>query len=142
MALVSACAPTPTPGPPGRILVTIVSAEPENPLFEPVHRARVVAVDGSLDVGWRLQPGAAPVEIPSGMYRLEAYTVFLSDTIVCGHPIGEPNAPEATCFQPTLGPEQVCAVDIEVPAGGDVHVAYEARDQGLCDLRPVDADPT
>ena len=146
--LLTACAPAPSPGPPGRIVVTVVPAEPDNPLFEPVYRARAIAVDGSLDVGWRLQPGAAPVEVPSGTYRLEAFTVFLSDYMVCADEfgnVGDPGStepPNATCFQPTMGPGQVCALDVEVVPGGEVHLSYEAREEGGCELQPVRAGPT
>jgi len=142
LAVIAACAgPTPSPGPPGRLLVTVQLGPVENPLFEPVRRARAVSVDGAIDVGWRLEEGAAPVEVPPGTYRLEAFTVFLSDFIQCTDTVG-PAGPTSTCLQPTLGPSQVCAIDVDVVAAGDVTVVYRELDQGRCQLELGSALPT
>ena len=135
-------ASTATPsGPPGRLLVTIVQGPGENPLFEPVRRARAVSVDGAIDVGWRLREGGAPVEVPSGTYRVETFTVFLSDFIQCVDTVG-PAGPTSTCLQPTLGPSQVCALDVEVAPSGEVHLLYRELGQGRCELTRGEAPPT
>ncbi len=128
-------------GPTGRIIVSVGSAVGTNSLFEPVHWAKAIDSDGTVVVSWK-SAGGVPVEVPSGAYRVEAFTVFLSDTLVCGHPIGEPSPPNATCFQPTLGPAQVCAVEIQVPPGGDVALLYRETGEGRCDLRLDGARPT
>jgi hypothetical protein len=151
VAIVAGCAatPPPPPGPPGRILISVID-EPsgENALFEPVHRARAVSADGSIDTAWRIQPGAPATEVPAGHYRFEAFTVFLSDAIVCadengviGGP-GSTGAPGATCLQPTMGPSQVCTLEFDVVPGGSVSLVYRELDQGLCELATAGAAPT
>ena len=141
-AIVIGCAATPTPGPPGRVVVTLVPAPPDNALFEPVRRGHAVSVDGSVDVGWRILEGGARVEVPSGTYRLEAFTVYLSDFIQCTDSVGGAGGPQSTCLQPTLGPAHVCAIDLDVPPGRDVSVVYRELDQGLCELDAASPSPT
>lgn len=145
----SAAPSPPSSGPLGRIDIAVTAADPDNPLFEPVYRARAVSRDGSVDAAWRIRAGAAPTEVPAGYYRIEAFTVFLSDTIVCadaGGVIGGPGstgAPGATCLQPTLDPPgQVCALEIDVPATGTVHVRFTDNGRGGCQLADDKASPT
>lgn len=139
-AIVAGCMATPTPLPPGRVVVTLDAAPPDNALFEPVRRAHAVSVDGSVDVGWRILEGAAPVELPAGTYRLEAFTVILSDFIQCNEDI--PGGSQSTCIQPTLGPSHFCAIDLEVRGGGDVSVTYRELGEGVCDLAAGSPSPT
>jgi len=148
MLVLAGCATATTSGgPTGRISIDVVPIEPDNPLFDAVLRARAVSADGAVDAQWRIQDGA-PVEVPSGRYRLEAFTVFLSDYIVCADPdgnVGEPGstpAPGSTCFQPTLGPGQVCSMDALVPPRGEVRFEYRMQEQGGCELVVAEASPT
>jgi hypothetical protein len=86
--------------------------------------------------------------VPAGHYRLEAFTAFLSDTIVCtdangnGGDPGSTPVPGGTCFQPTLDPGQVCAIEIDVPSGGVVQLVYQDDGRGRCRLLPAEAAPT
>jgi hypothetical protein len=148
MLVLGGCAtPTPSSGPTGRIYIDVIPVDPDNPLFEPVLRARAVSADGAVDAQWRIQDGA-PVEVPSGRYHLEAFTVFLSDYIVCADRlgnVGEPGstpAPGSTCFQPTLGPDQICSLDALVPPRGEVRFVFRMQEQGGCELTAVAASPT
>ena len=147
LVLAGCASATPSAGPTGRIYIDVVPIDAENPLFEAVFRARAVSADGAVDAQWRIQDGA-PVEVPSGRYRLEAFTVFLSDYIVCADPFGnvgelgsEP-APDSSCFQPTLGPGQVCSLDAVVPPRGEVRFEYRMQEQGGCELIAAEASPT
>jgi len=148
-ALACDAAPSPRPsGPMGRIDIAVAVADPDNPLFEPVYRARAVSQDGTVDTAWRLQADAPPTGVPAGHYRLEAFTAFLSDTIVCtdangnGGDPGSTPVPGGSCFQPTLDPGQVCTLEIDVPSDGVVHLVYQDDGRGGCRLTPGDAPPT
>ena len=146
LLLLSGCAPaTPSGGPTGRIYIDVVPIDAENPLFEAVFRARAVSADGAVDAQWRIQDNT-PVEVPAGRYRLEAVTVFLSDTMICLDPLGnetELGGPNATCFQPTIGPlDQSCSADLVVPPRRDVRLVYRMQGQGGCELTAAEASPT
>ena len=136
-ALIAACGitPVPDPGAGGTLAVDLDDRHGEG-FFNAVHRARLISLDGAEVGAWELEGGAAPVELPAGTYHLEAFTVFLSDFMQC------PEAPGATCFQPTLEPVTVCAIDVEVLPGRAARAVFTSLPDGLCRLEAVDAGPT
>ena len=74
-----------------------------------------------------MNEGATPVRVQPGVYRLEVFTVFLGDTLEC---VADPAAPGGQrCAQPTLGPGQVCGLDVAVVAGSETRaiVPHPAR---------------
>ncbi len=104
--------------------------------FEPIHRARLIGVDGSVAASWELPEVAMPVPVQPGLYRLEVYTVFLGDTVEC---VADPAAPGGSrCSQPTLGPAQVCTLDIGVVAGQLTRATFHVLRDGLCGLESGD----
>ena len=138
MTALAACGAVASPSPSaasGSINVT-VDDQHGTSFFNAVHRARVVSLDGAEVGAWELVSGAPPIELPVGTYRLEAFTVFLSDFMEC------PEEPGSTCFQPTLEPITVCKVDLDVPPGGEARAVFTSLPDGLCRLEAVDAGPT
>ncbi len=58
--------------------------------------------------------------------------MFLGDTIEC---VADPAAPGATrCGRPTLGPDQVCSLDVDVVAGQQTRATFHVIREGLCGL--------
>jgi hypothetical protein len=120
--------------------VDLVIAPGSEQFFASQHRARVVAVEGTILADWEITDAAAPITVPAGTYRLQAFTVFLSDFIQCSaDPAGQQH-----CAQPTLGPSQVCEVPIEVVAGATVEAHFRSLPDGRCDLAlgPASAEPS
>jgi hypothetical protein len=105
--------------------------------FEPIHRARLIAIDGSLAAEWQLTQAAAPVRVQPGVYRLDAFTVFLGDTLEC---VADPVAPGGQrCTQPTLGPGQICALDVVVVTEQTTRATYHVLRDGACGLEAGEA---
>ena len=123
-------------GPPGSVAVEVLAPQPVGPvLLVPVHRARVVAEDGVV-AEWQLATDR-PVEVtvPAGRHVLEAWTVFLSDVVVCEP---DPAVPEGqTCVQPTTGPGMVCRLDIDVRSEAVTRASYVVLGDGRCRLDPA-----
>jgi hypothetical protein len=83
--------------------------------------------------------GATPVRVQPGVYRLEVFTVFLGDTLEC---VADPVAPGGQrCAQPTLGPDQICGLDVEVVAGSETRATFHIPQVGLCGLE-IEPAPT
>jgi hypothetical protein len=141
LALLSAaCGSSAPSAAPGRAVVTVAPDDGAD-FFAPVHRARAITVDGIV-AEWRINESGPPVDLPAGTYRLEVFTVFLSDVVTCVEGVGGVGGAGSTCLQPTLGPSQVCAIDIDVPAGGEVRALFRPSGQGLCQLVPEGPAPT
>jgi hypothetical protein len=136
------CASTPSPGPVGRIVIT-VAPDSGADFSPPIHWARAIAADGTVVAEWKTE-GGIPVEVPAGTYEVQAFTVFLGDTLVCvGQPIeGAEPQPAESCSQPTLGPAEICLMQVEVAPGADVRLRYAMHDQGSCNLGPDFVAPT
>jgi hypothetical protein len=130
-----------TAEPGGFVTVTIARAPGAEPGFlAPVHRARLIGVDGSVAAAWQVMEPATPVQLEPGVYRLEFFTIFLSDVYVCEI---DPAAPGGSrCGQPTMGPAQVCNVDVEVVAGQQTHATFLVLREGLCGLESAQAPGT
>lgn len=108
--------------------------------FEPIHRAEVIDEGGAVVAAWRVTDGAAPVEVPPGRHRLRVFTVFLGDTLEC---VPDPGAPGGSrCGQPTLGPGQVCPLDIEVAAKAETRARFLVLPDGGCGLEAASAPAT
>jgi hypothetical protein len=133
--VLAGCTTTPPPaaGPGGFVTVELVRAPAEGTaFFEPIHRAEVIDEDGAVVAAWRVTNGAAPVEIPPGRYRLRVFTVFLGDTLEC---VADPGAPGGSrCVQPTLGPGQVCPLDIVVVAKAETLARFHVLRDGACGI--------
>ncbi len=133
--LLAGCATDPpaTAGPGGFVVVNLAWAPGVQPgFFEPIHRARLIGLDGSLAAAWQVNEGATPVRVQPGVYRLEVFTVFLGDTLEC---VADPAAPGGQrCAQPTLGPDQVCGLDVTVVAGSETRAIFHIPKIGLCGL--------
>ena len=138
--VVAGCATTPPPvaGPGGFVTVELVRAPAEGTqFFEPIHRAEVIDERGAVVAAWRITDGAAPVEVPPGRYRLRVFTVFLGDTLEC---VADPGAPGGSrCGQPTLGPGQVCPLDIVVTAKAETRARFHILRDGGCRLDAASA---
>ena len=142
--LVVACgpgsAPTPTRSPTatGFVEVTLEIAPGASQFFASQHRARIVDADGSAPRDWEITDAASPVVVPVGTHQLQAFTVFLSDFIEC---TTDPTTGASQCAQPTLGPAKICAIPIEVVAGGTVEARFRSLPDGDCQLIGV-TEPT
>ena len=116
----------------GFVVVTADSVEPHATLFNSEDRARVVASDGSILADWAIASRPGPVPVPATTLRLETFTLFFSDWIQCSP---DPAAPGTEhCAAPTLGPAQICTLEIEVRAGETVETAFRADGSGGCAL--------
>lgn len=103
--------------------------------FEPIHRAELRDEGGAVVAAWRVTDGAVPVAVPPGRYRLRVFTVFLGDTLEC---VIDPGAPGGSrCGQPTLGPGQVCPLDIVVVANAETRARFHVLRDGACGLEPA-----
>ncbi len=144
-ALAAACGSTAPPtaaGPDGSVVVEIAPPEPDMPsvFFEPIHRAQLIAIDGSIAAAWQVTSSAAPVRVQPGTYGLQVFTVFLSDTLVC---ISDPAAPGGNrCEQPTMGPGQVCTIDVVVVAERETRATFHALADGACGLEGAEPAAT
>jgi hypothetical protein len=132
---------TPATGAGGFVAVGIVREVGPGPEpFEPIHRAQLVDVDGSVAAEWQVTQAAAPVTVQPGVYRLDVFTVFLGDTLVC---VTDPAAPRGErCSQPTLGPGQVCSHDVIVVANRITPATFHVRPEGACALEVGDPAAT
>lgn len=130
--------PSPPPGPAGFVTVELVTAPGGGAaFFEAIHRAEAIDERGTVVVAWQVMDTAVPVEVPPGRYRLRVFTVFLGDTLEC---VLDPVAPGGSrCGQPTLGPSQVCALDIVVQATTETRARFHVLREGLCGLEAADA---
>jgi hypothetical protein len=137
IGLIVACGSTPAPSRSpsssgtGFVEVALEIAPDGTQFFASQHRGRVVAADGSILADWEITDASAPVSVPAGAHRLEAFTVFLSDFIQCST---DPSTGTQTCAAPTLGPAQVCTIPIEVAAGATVSARFRSLPQGGCEL--------
>ena len=136
----AACETTPPPsaGRGGFVSVDLVHLPAEGtPFFEPIHRVEMIDEGGAVVAAWRVIDGAGPVEVPAGRYRLRVFTVFLGDTLEC---IADPDVPGGSrCGQPTLGPGQVCPLDIVVVAKAETRVRFHVLGDGACGLEAAPA---
>ena len=137
LVLLIACgaAASPSGSPAGFVSVTVVNeVEPGGSLLTPIHRAQLLADDGSVVGAWEATEAAAPVAVPPGTWRLEVFTVFLSDHMDC---VQDPAASDGErCFQPTLGPGQVCSLAVDVIAGQVTSANFHVLPEGACRLDP------
>ena len=135
--LVAACGRTAVaePGVRGTLAVSVDDLHGGS-FFNAVHRARLISRDGAEVGSWELKRGAAPVELAAGTYRLEAFTVFMSDWIRC------PEEPGATCFAPTLEPITVCAINLDVRPGAKAKAVFTPLPDGLCRLESANSAAT
>jgi hypothetical protein len=134
--LLAACGTPPPPssaGPGGFVSVDLVHGAAEGTqYFEPIHRAELIDQGGTVVAAWLVTDGAAPVEVPPGRYRLRVFTVFLGDTLECTSDPGVPGA--SRCVQPTLGPGQVCPLDIVVVSNAETRARFHVLRDGACGL--------
>ena len=135
----TAPAPSRVPGTGGHVTIAVATAPDGNGSFlAPIHRARLVDPGGSVVAEWEVTEAAAPSgELDPGVYRLDVFTLFLSDYIEC---VTDPAAPGGSrCTQATLGPAQVCSLDVVLVAGQATRATYHVFRDGLCGLEPGDA---
>ncbi len=126
--------PSRVPGTGGYVTVALATAPGSNGSFlAPIHRARLVRADGSVAAEWEVTAAAPPsTELDPGAYRLDVFTVFVGDVIEC---VTDPAAPGGSrCSQPTLGPAQVCSLDVVLVAGQSTRATYHVLRDGLCGL--------
>ena len=134
-----ACGAPPAPsGSPvlGSVRVSVQRVAGGQEFFASEHHARLVDPAGRVVGEWKLSAdGAAPAQAPIGSYTLSAFTVFLSDFLQCTPDPVRPGL--QTCFQPTLGPAQVCSVPIELTATLSVEARFSILAGGRCGLELV-----
>lgn len=124
------------PKPLGTIHVIAQRVAGQDRFFAAEHHARLTDANGTVFDDRRLTvDGPTDLSAPIGRYVLSAFTVFLSDFMQCS---GDPARPGAeTCFQPTLGPAEVCGVQVEVTAAVDVQAVFSILTDGRCRLDAV-----
>jgi hypothetical protein len=135
--LTAACAtgapPSPSTATMGAVQIQVARVAGGNEFFASEHHAQLVRVGGSLVADWKINPEAvAPVSVPAGDYRLDTSTVFFSDFLQCTADPGKAGA--ETCFQPTLGPGEICSVPITVTANATVEAQFTILPDAHCRL--------
>jgi hypothetical protein len=127
---------SPIPARRGFVDVELEIAPGTEEYFASQHRGRIVAADGSVLADWEITDGATPIEVPAGRAQLQGFTVFLGDFLECS---GDPSGSGGRCAQPTLAPSHVCAIPIEIVAGGTVSARFRSLPEARCELTGLPA---
>jgi len=142
---VGGCAPAAPTGSPasGEVRISVQRGPGARELYNAQRRARIVAADGTVAFDGTLAEDAVEtVVVPVGSYTVSALTVFFGDFLQCASdPAGGSPPP---CFQPTLGPSQVCDVHVAVTPTRPVDVRYTVLPDGLCRIEegPAASSPS
>ena len=126
-------------GPSGIVRVAVDRTGAVEGFFTGQDRARLIVPGGAVVADWPLGDIPTDTSVPAGDYILQAFTAFMSDTVVC---MTDPQTGKATnCVQPTLKPGQICEILITVPPGGVVEATFTVVGQFNCRLVPGVAPP-
>ena len=139
-ALAVACGgptdPSPVPArPSGIVRVAVDRTAAVEGFFTGQDRARLIVPGGATAADWPLGDVATDHSVPAGDYILQAFTVFMSDNIVCA--TDPQTGKETNCVQPTLQPGQICEILVTVPPGGSVEATFTVVGQFNCRLAPA-----
>ena len=123
-----------TPPPTGTVRVGVDRTAAVEGFFTGEDRARLIVPSGPVVAEWPLGTTVADKDVPAGDYILQAFTVFMSDTIVCA--TDPQTGKETNCVQPTLQPGQICEILVTVPPGGSVETTFTVVGEFNCRLAP------
>ncbi len=110
-------------------------------LYNAERRARIVASDGTVAFDGRLSPDTATaITVPAGSYNVSTFTVFFGDFLQCPSDPGDGSPP--VCVQPTLRPNQICDLLVNLPASGLVELRFTVASDGGCRLEDLGRSPS
>lgn len=133
--VVSACASLPTPSatqPPETVtLATEVWRAPDRMLqfFGSEVHARLSGAGWTSE--WIVPEGSSATDVPSGVVKLEMWSVVLGDTLTCAT---DQVMARESCFQPIIGTGQTCSLTMDLAPDSQVSIRFRLLPQERCEL--------
>lgn len=133
--LMAACAGAPTPSATAPALTVDLEIEvrrapdPMLQFFASEVHARLS--DGRWSTEWIVPEGSTSTRVPSGILRLDMWTVVRGDTLEC---ITDPATARESCSQPIIGTGQTCSVTMDLATETRVSVRLLILSQERCEL--------
>lgn len=133
--VVAACASGPTPSatrPPETVTLAIeVSRAPDRMLqfFGSEVHARLSGAGWTSE--WIVPEGSSATDVPSGVVKLEMWSVVHGDTLTCA--TDQVTARES-CFQPIIGTGQTCSLTMDLAPDARVSIRFRLLPQLRCEL--------
>lgn len=134
--LMAACAGAPTPSatPPALTVDLGIDVrrapDPMLQFFASEAHARL-SHGGGWTAEWIVPEGSSSTRAPSGILRLDMWTVVRGDTLEC---IPDPATARESCFQPIIGTGQTCSVTMDLAPETRVSVRFLILSQERCEL--------